>query len=194
MQLDFESKRLSFRPLQMEDLDISIDLWTDPKVVRYVGNAPSTPEDVATDMPNVIGRAGNGCIGIWCLLDKTTGEKLGTAALTPLPGELKDTDWTLLRGGPIPECDIEVGYILKRSAWGKGYAPEACARLLRFAFERTPLQQIMAVTDDDHAASQHILQKCGLRPIGTVRAYQEDLLGFRITRDEWQALQVQNNS
>jgi hypothetical protein len=33
-----------------------------------------------------------------------------------------------------------------------------------------------------------------LRPIGTVRAYQEDLLGFRITRDEWQALQVQNNS
>ncbi|MFK7941164.1 MAG: GNAT family N-acetyltransferase [Roseovarius sp.] len=187
MQLEFESARLAYRPMRMDDLDLTIDLWTDPEVVKYLTDAPESVDKITAEMPDIIGRAGGGCLGIWCVLDKATGEKLGTAALVPLPAELPDTDWSLLKGGPIPAGDIEVGYILKRTAWGKGYAPEACARMLRFAFEGSPLEEIVAVTDPDHAASQHILHTCGLQPIGRVRAYQEDLPGFRITKAQWLA-------
>ena len=190
MRLEFESERLAYRPLNMDDLDIMIDLWTDPEVIRYIAESTETPEELAADMPNIIGRAGDGCIGIWCVIDRVSGEKLGTAVLTPLPVEMTDTDFSLLKGGPIPDGDIEIGYILKRSAWGKGYAPEACTRLLRFAFEDSPLQEVVAVTDKDNAASQHILQKCGLRPTGTLRAYCEDLPGFKITRQDWLSSQA----
>lgn len=188
MQLEFESDRLAYRPLALDDLDLILEQWTDPEVVKYLTDAPEPVDKLTAEMPLVTGRAGDGCIGIWCLLDKITGEKLGTAVLTPLPAELLDTDWSLLQGGPIPDNDIEVGYILKRSAWGKGYAPEACARMLRFAFEDTPLQEVVACTDPKNAASQHILRKCGLRTTGMIRAYQEDLPGFKITKAEWQAL------
>lgn len=185
MNLIFESERLNFRPLAADDLDLAIEQWTDPEVTRYVADSPFTQAELSRDMPLFIRRCADGCIGVWCLTDKATGEKVGTAILLPMPIELDDTDWDLIIGDDIPEGDIEVGYILKRSAWGKGYATEACTRMLRFAFEDTSLTEVVACTDPDNAASQHVLTKCGMVPIGQIRAYQEDIPGFRLTRAEW---------
>ena len=47
-----------------------------------------------------------------CLVRKSSGEKLGTINLLPMPVDLEDTDWDLVEGDAIPEGDIEVGYIL----------------------------------------------------------------------------------
>ncbi len=187
MQLEFDSERLSFRPLELDDLDLMIELWGDPDVMKYIAERTYSPEEVAERIPTTTRRAGDGCIGVWRLTHKETHEKLGTAVLLPMPAELDDTDWDLVNGGPVPDEDIEIGYVLKRSAWGQGYAPEACARLLRFAFEDSPMEEITACTDPENIASQHILRTCGLRSVGMIRAYQSDLPGFRITRSEWQA-------
>lgn len=186
MQLEFESDRLAFRPLEERDVDLSIEQWTDPEVTRYVAARSYTAEEITAEMPVVTRRCAGGCIGIWCLTDKASGEKIGSALLLPMPVELDDTDWSLVKGDAIPEADIEIGYILKRTAWGKGYATEACTRLLRFAFEVSPLDVVVACTDPDNTASQHVLVKAGLRPTGIIRAYGGDCLGFRLTRAEWQ--------
>ena len=85
----------------------------------------------------------------------------------------------------MPDCEVEVGYILKRSAWGKGYATESCRRLLKFAFEETPLEEIVAVTDPENTASQKVLRKSGLIEEGIRRAYATQCPGFRITRQQW---------
>ena len=185
MNLIFESSRLRFQPLAESDLDLAIEQWTDPEVVKYVADRTYSPAELKTDMPKFIRRCGNGCIGVWRLTEKTSGDKIGTAALLPLPVDLDDTDWDLLLGKGVPDGDIEVGYILKRSAWGKGYATEACARMLRFAFEETPLDEVVACTDRENANSQRVLRKCGMTSIGAIRAYCDDLPGFRITRAEW---------
>jgi len=39
------------------------------------------------------------------------------------------------------------GYILKRSVWGKGNATESAKRLLKFAFEETPIEELVATID-----------------------------------------------
>ena len=85
----------------------------------------------------------------------------------------------------MPHGDVEVGYILKKSAWGKGYATEACRRLLRFAFEETALDEIVATLDSENRNSRHVLEKCGLVYKGMRRAYAEESLDFRITRQQW---------
>ena len=185
MNLTFESDRLVFRPLAEADLDLVIEQWTDPDVVKCMADRIYTKEELAEDMPIVVRRCAGGCIGIWCLIDKATREKLGTAVLLPIPVELDDTDWDLVVGEQIPEGDIEIGYVLKKSAWGKGYATEACKRLLKFAFEDSPLKEIVATTDPENAASQRVLEKCGLVYQGLVRAYANEMPGFRITRQQW---------
>lgn len=185
MNLIFESSRLIFAPLSEDDLDLAVEQWTDPEVVRYVADRTYSEAELREDMPKFIRRCGNGCIGVWRLTEKATGEKLGTAILLPIPIELDDTDWDLLIGDDIPDGDIEVGYILKRSAWGKGFATEACARMLRFAFEKTPLTKIVACTAPDNVVSQRVLVKCGMTPRGMIRAYQADVPGFCMTREDW---------
>lgn len=185
MNLTFESERILFRPLTEDDLDIEIELWTDPDVARFITGKAATEDEVAAQMATVTRRGGGGCIGIWCLIDRSSHQKLGHAVLLPLPVEEEDTDWNLLNGDDIPDGDIEIGYVLKKAAWGKGYATEACKRLLQFAFEETQLDEIVATTDPDNTASQRVLEKSGLIYQGLVRAFASDVPGFKITRHQW---------
>jgi RimJ/RimL family protein N-acetyltransferase len=134
-------------------------------------------------------RGGNGCIGIWCVSDRDSGEKFGSAALLPMPVEGDDTDFDLVVPGQMPEGDVEVGYFLKRSAWGKGYATEACKRILRMAFEDSPLTEVVATFEKGNSASQNVLEKAGFVDRGVMRCYGEDGPNFRITRDEWVRMQ-----
>ena len=184
MNLDLITERLLLRPLAETDSDVGIEMLTDPAVTRYVCQT-YTEEQVIEEMPTVTKRCAGGCIGIWCVIDQSTEEKLGTAILLPLPIEEDDTNWDLVVGDELPDCEIEIGYILKRSAWGKGYATEATNRLLKFAFEETPIEELVATIDPENTASQWVLEKCGLAHEGIRRAYAVECPGFRITRQQW---------
>ncbi|MDH3743409.1 MAG: GNAT family N-acetyltransferase, partial [Hyphomicrobiales bacterium] len=150
MNLILKTDRLLLRPLVESDLDLCLELTTDPVVMKYI-HEPETREMVVDNLPTRCLRAGGGCIGIWCIIDHVTGEKLGDCILLPMPIDRDTTDWSLLQCPDMPSGEIEIGYILKPSAWGRGVASEACARLLRFAFEETPLEEIVAVTDPEKA-------------------------------------------
>ena len=184
MNLELESERLHLRPFAMADVDIAIEILTDPVAARYIGKT-YTNDEVTAQMPTVVRRCAGGAIGLWCVIDRRTKEKLGWALLLPLPIEEGDTNWDLVVGDALPDAEIEIGYAFKQSAWGKGYATEACKRLLRFAFEETPLEEIVAVTAPANTASQHVLRKSGLVDEGMRRAYAKQCPGFRITRRQW---------
>ena len=174
---------------EASDLDFAIELLTDPRVMKFIGEPP-TEQQLIDEMPLVVRRAGNGCIGIWNLSLRETGERLGDVFLLPLPVDKDDTDWDLMLDPGIPDCEIELGYILKPAAWGLGYASEAAERLIRFAFEETPLSEVVAVIDDDNAASRKVLLKTGFTEEGMRRAYAADCPGFRITRERWSEIQA----
>ncbi|MEL6423686.1 MAG: GNAT family N-acetyltransferase [Pseudomonadota bacterium] len=185
-QLIITTARLVLTPLQIDeasDLEASLG---DPQVMRYVGSALSRAE-IDAAMPDLVRRGGGGALGIWLAREKAGGAVVGDGVLLPLPIEVDDTEWHLLDGGAsFPPRDIEVGYILREAAWGNGYATEICRALLAFAFRQTPLEQVVAVTDPDNAASKHVLAKCGLIDHGLRRAYAETVTDFRISRATWQ--------
>ncbi|MEM7441381.1 MAG: GNAT family N-acetyltransferase [Pseudomonadota bacterium] len=187
MDLTFESDRLTYRPIQLDDLDLAVALWADPDVVTYLADRTYTREELALEMPLVTRRAGDGCIGVWVIADKATDERHGEVFLLPMPIDLDDTDWNLLDGGDIPNGPIEIGYVLRKTSWGRGYATEACRRLTQFAFEVSPLQEIWAVTDPANDASKNVLRKSGYKDEPLVKAYQAQLPGFRAFRAQWLA-------
>ncbi len=188
MNLDLHSQRLVLTPYTVDDFDLSMVMWTDPAVVQYAGDVMSESE-VKKNMLNWTKRGGDGYIGIWTILDRKTGEKYGSAALLPMPVEDDHTDYSLVVPGKVPEGDIEIGYYLKRSAWGFGYATEACRRLLRFAFQETPLKEVVATFHKQNLASRKVLEKAGFIDRGTMQCYGNEGFNFRITRDEWSKLQ-----
>jgi len=183
--LVIETPRLRLRPLAADDIDLALELFTDPDVSRFVAET-MTPHAVGASMTDWLRRCADGAIGVWCITDRETGEKLGTGGVLPLPVDAPDTEYDLVEGPDIPDREIEVGYILKPSAWGRGIATETCRALLRHSFESTDLDALVATTHPDHHRSQNVLRKCGFRETGPRRAYAEDgLPGFRITREQW---------
>lgn len=188
MNLILTTERLQLTPLAVEDIDVALEMFTDPEVVKYLGDL-MTEEEIRREMPTWTRRGGNGCIGIWCVSNRGSGEKYGSGILLPLPIDEDDTDYDLVVPGVMPNAEIEIGFSLKKSAWGKGIATEVCVRLLRFAFEETSLTEIVATLDNENVRSWHVLEKCGLIHEGRMRAYGEDSPRFRITREEWLARQ-----
>lgn len=58
---------------------------------------------------------------------------------------------------------VEIGWRLARAVWGKGYATEAAGAVLRDAFERLGLAEIVAYTAPDNVRSQAVMGRLGLQ-------------------------------
>lgn len=184
MQLVFFTERLKLAPLELTDLDLAIELFADQEVVQYVFDI-STPEEIEAELPNNIKRCAGGCIGVWCITDRFTGEKFGTVALLPMPLDEDDTNWQLVQGEELPDTDIEIGYFLKRNFWGRGIATEACQRLVQFAFAETDLTELKGCIDEGNIASRNVLVKNGFEYLGYERAYGKQYPMFQITKEIW---------
>jgi [ribosomal protein S5]-alanine N-acetyltransferase len=72
-------------------------------------------------------------------------------------------------GDPTPE--IEVGWHLKKSAWGKGYATEAGQAVLNYGFNVLKLPIIYAVVNPANTASIQVTQRLGMTPLGRTQQY-----------------------
>lgn len=57
---------------------------------------------------------------------------------------------------------IEIGWRLLPEAWGKGYAPEAAAACMEFAFQRLHLEEVYSFTALSNERSQRVMQKIGM--------------------------------
>lgn len=64
MKLCFETDRLQFDPLSLDDLDLTVEQFGDPEVVKHVADRTYTEAELIEELPLYIRRAGDGCIGI----------------------------------------------------------------------------------------------------------------------------------
>ena len=74
----------------------------------------------------------------------------------------------------------EIGYILRRDAWGQGFATEAAMLVRDFAFEQMGVHRLWAVCDPENPASAAVLCKIGMRREGVLR---DDLVVRGVRRD-----------
>src|SRR6185437_5321908 len=79
--------------------------------------------------------------------------------------------------------EVELGYDLHPSAWGRGLATEAARAVMRIAFGELGLDRVVAVVKPDHVASQRVLVKAGLQPAWTREAYDEPMLLYEARAD-----------
>lgn len=83
--------------------------------------------------------------------------------------------------------DGELGYMLSRDHWGRGYATEICRALIERSFSCGPWQRLKACVFDDNPGSAHVLRKLGFAEgaacIGKCAARGTDLPTRNFTLD-----------
>jgi RimJ/RimL family protein N-acetyltransferase len=56
----------------------------------------------------------------------------------------------------------DIGWRLKTSAWGKGYATEGALRCLEFAFDDLKLSRIISTCTQNNSRSENVMKKAGM--------------------------------
>ena len=87
----------------------------------------------------------------------------------------------------------ELGYVLHPDHYGRGYATEAGAALLRLGFEDLAMHRIVASADARNVASIRVMQRLGMRPEAHLRENEfikgewTDEVIYAMLRAEWLA-------
>jgi len=156
MRVFLETERLLLRRFTESDVGNLHDLDGDPEVMRFINGGRPTPRDVIREetMPRFL-RAYERFegFGVWAAIERSTGGFVGWFEFYP-------------RKDAVPE-EVELGYRLRRSAWGKGYATEGSRALIRKGFTELGVQRVVAETMAVNAASRRVMEKAGLRYVRT---------------------------
>lgn len=139
------SGRITITAFNPRDLAEARELLQDPDVVRHTGFRTIVPD---WDLPAILNSwvdQGQQPRGVWKVTASGTEDFLGMTML-------KDTEL------PHPE----LGYMLVKGQWGKGYATEIARSMLHYGFAQLRLPHIMAGTDKDNVASMRVLTKVGM--------------------------------
>ena len=145
------TERLALRRMTDRDLDWLAALYRDADVTRHLGGL-KTREQVADMMRTRVIEYydANPGLGVWMTLERATGNPVGFHLLNNIQGE----------------TIIQVGYGLLKPAWGKGYATEMAAAVLRYGFADLGLPRIAGIASLPNVASQRVLEKIGLERNG----------------------------
>ncbi|EEP72032.1 acetyltransferase [Micromonospora sp. ATCC 39149] len=75
---------------------------------------------------------------------------------------------------PVVATQAELGYRLRRAAWGRGLATEGSRALVRYAFTTLGLARVWAQTMAVNTASRRVMEKAGLRYVRTFHLDWDD--------------------
>ena len=148
MHIVFETPRLTLSQFTEEDAPLILQLNSDPEVVKYVHEPVLTTEEQAKKIiVDIILPQYKNNLGRWATYTKSNKEFIGWCGLKCRP----DLD------------EIDLGYRLKRSAWGKGYATEAARHTLDHGFINLDIPVITGRAHIENLASIKVLEKIGMR-------------------------------
>ena len=109
------TNRLTMRWPALSDLPDMAELWSDPKVVRYIGGRAFTQEEIWQRLLRYRGHWALLGYGYWTIRETATGAFVGEIGF----GDWRRTGLPELVGRP------EAGWVLTPAMQGKGYAGEA---------------------------------------------------------------------
>jgi [ribosomal protein S5]-alanine N-acetyltransferase len=149
-----ETKRLVLRATEHDDAAAVLDYQSDREVTRYLTFLPS---DNLTQAHAFLERCArvrlDGTAFPLAITIKDDGQMIGIVELRPT------------------QHGIEVGYVLRRSAWNNGFLTEALAAAADWALDQPDVFRVWAYTDVDNVGSQRVLEKAGFAREGVLHRW-----------------------
>lgn len=176
-----ETERLILRPFRAEDAAQAFENWmSDPSVTHFLTWEPHT--DIAFTrrlLAQWEEEAKSPETYHWAIVWKESGEAVG--------------DISVVAADMRSEC-AAVGYCLSRALWGRGVMTEALSRVLGYLFGEVGFYRIEARHAAENAASGRVMEKCGFRKEGVLRAAfrllstgeRADIAVRAVLRPEWE--------
>ncbi|MFM8370468.1 MAG: GNAT family N-acetyltransferase [Chloroflexota bacterium] len=141
------TERLILLPFKMADAGILFDIVNEPDIFQFFPSKSAWSLEMCERYINYQTRHWEQIgYGHWAVTLAETDQLIGWCGLEFLP-DSKET---------------EVGYLLSKPFWNRGYATEAASASVQYGQKTMRLQEIIGLTDPLNLASQRVLEKSGL--------------------------------
>ena len=146
--------RLRIEPLRSNHAPLLFDALADSRIYTYV------PDEVHTSVESLTRR--------YAFLERGAPEGVREVWLNWALQRVNDAAYIgTLQATVVPDSHAHIGYVLTPSAWGHGFATEACRWLVAALQRRFVLNEILATVDVRNARSLRVLERLGFQCIGT---------------------------
>ena len=144
-----ETPRLLLRPWEERDRAPYHRIKSDPRVMATLGPLQSRVESDAT-IDHLRAREVEWGYSFWPVERRSDDMLIGYCGLVHPPV-----------GTPIAD-ELEIGWGLGSQFWGQGYATEAAAAVLAWAWANTARERVVATTSLDNNASRALMARLGM--------------------------------
>jgi RimJ/RimL family protein N-acetyltransferase len=147
--------RLVLRQPRISDADAIFDNYaSDSEVTRYVTWRPYKKRtEVAPFLQSRLARSDSGEEYSWTITRAEEDRAIGMVACR------------------VREHATDIGYVLSRNFWNRGYTTEAAKAVVDWASNLESVYRVWAVCDVKNAASARVLEKVGMRREGILSRY-----------------------
>ncbi|PTS86242.1 GNAT family N-acetyltransferase [Sphingomonas sp. HMWF008] len=142
-----ETERLILRGWREADIAPFHAMGQDAEVMRYIG-PPMSLEDARAGYDRIVARQAEHGHCFWAIERKSDGAFLDFCGLQ--------------RGYDFLDGEIEIGWRLRRDAWGQGYAREAAEASLAWGWGNLDTPRITAITVPANRASWGLMERLGM--------------------------------
>jgi RimJ/RimL family protein N-acetyltransferase len=178
-----ETERLVLRRFTNDDVDNLVELDSDPDVMRFInGGRPTPRREIERDvLPTFLDHYERYVgYGFWAAVEKSTGRFVGWFHFRPAQGAQPD--------------EVELGYRLRKAAWGKGYATEGSRALIQKGFADLGVRRVVASTMVVNVASRRVMENAGLRFVRAfhqpwpdkIEGEEQGDVEYALLRSEWE--------
>jgi len=186
------TRRLALRQFTAADVGNLLELDADPAVMRFIDKATKSRAEIESQvLPRFLAyHRRHRDFGVFAADTRADGAFVGWFGLRPV---VPSGDAWLWKDGPVDSGVASLGYRLRRSAWGRGYATEGARALVRKAFTDLGIDEVIATTMAVNVGSRRVMEKAGLRYVRTVHLpWEHPVEGnehgdveYRLRRSDW---------
>ena len=155
---EVRTERLLMRGFREEDIDEWAAISRDPEVMRWIGDENGlTREEAWRRMAYFVGHWELRGFGNWALIDKASGALVGRAGL------YRPEAWP----------GLEVGWLVGREFWGRGFATEAGHASIEWAQAELGADHVISLIEDENLRSARVAEKLGMTVEGRTRIFND---------------------
>jgi RimJ/RimL family protein N-acetyltransferase len=150
-----------------DDFEPYAKICADPDVMRYLGDGkPLTRSEAWRQMAMILGHWRLRAYGLWAVEERATGQLIGRI------GHFNPEGWP----------GFELGWVLGRPYWGRGYATEGARRALDYAFTEMGRDHVISLIYPPNAASIRVAERIGETLEGRTQLFGHEVLVYGIHR------------
>ena len=162
-----ETERLRLRRVTIADIEDLVAIHADPDITRFMDEFKR--DEAVSWLHRVDQNWAEHGYGRLAITDRATGRLLGRTGLAYLP----------------QFAETELGWTLRRDAWGRGYATEAARASRDWGFREFDIPYLTSLIEPDNERSIRLAMRLGMSRLRNDVFVDRPMIVHCLTGDSW---------